>query len=112
MKLLRALLIILLFTALGRLAVTYLPIPLPSSLTGMLLLFAVLAFGWLPGEWVQPGSDFTMRHMALLFVPVSVGLIEQKALLMQYGTTLVLSNLVSSILVLVVMAWAVQRGLK
>lgn len=53
-----------------------LDISIPGSIIGMLILFALLASGLVPVEWVRPSATLFIRYMVLLFVPISVGLME------------------------------------
>jgi hypothetical protein len=50
-----------------------LPITIPGSIIGMLILFVLLALQVLPAKWVNPGCYVLIRYMALLFVPIGVG---------------------------------------
>ena len=50
-----------------------LPVTIPGSIIGMLILFVLLALQILPAKWVNPGFYVLIRYMALLFVPIGVG---------------------------------------
>lgn len=83
-----------------------LPITLPGSILGMLILFALLATQILPYHWVKPGANVLIRYMALLFVPIGVGIMTYyDQLRMQFGP-LVVSCAVSTLLVLLVVAYS------
>ncbi|MGF1679684.1 CidA/LrgA family protein [Photobacterium makurazakiensis] len=81
---------------------------IPGSIIGMLLLFALLSIGLIPAHWTMKGCHFLIRHMALLFVPVGVGLINYLDLLQTNALTILLSTLGSSIIVFVVIGLTVQ----
>lgn len=53
-----------------------LPITIPGSIIGMLILFVLLALQILPAKWVNPGCYVLIRYMALLFVPIGVGIMQ------------------------------------
>jgi len=53
-----------------------LPITIPGSIIGMLILFVLLALQVLPAKWVNPGCFVLIRYMALLFVPIGVGVMQ------------------------------------
>lgn len=53
-----------------------LPITIPGSIIGMLILFVLLALQILPAKWVNPGCYVLIRYMALLFVPIGVGVMQ------------------------------------
>lgn len=42
----------------------------------MLILFVLLALQILPAKWVNPGCYVLIRYMALLFVPIGVGVMQ------------------------------------
>ncbi|WP_087022360.1 CidA/LrgA family protein [Thaumasiovibrio subtropicus] len=112
MKLLRAFLIIFAFTYLGNFLADWLALPFPGSIVGMLSLFAAMVVKMIPSEWVRPGSDLIMKHMALLFVPISVGLMVQGDIIREHGLTLIVSNLLSSLVVLILIGWLCERGVR
>lgn len=86
-----------------------LPVTIPGSIIGMLILFALLSTQILPAKWVKPGSSLLIRYMALLFVPIGVGVMNYyDELRTQYGPLLV-SCVVSTLIVLVVVAFASHR---
>jgi len=58
---------------------------LPGNLVGMLLLFAMLSSRVIPLAWVQEGAAVLTRHFAFFFIPLAVGLIAFKGVLVQHG---------------------------
>ncbi|HAF51236.1 MAG TPA: hypothetical protein DCL03_00575, partial [Leclercia adecarboxylata] len=58
-----------------------LPITIHGSIIGMLILFVLLALQILPAQWVKPGCSVLIRYMALLFVPIGVGVMQYYDLL-------------------------------
>ena len=76
MKILRQFGIILLLTFAGELCKALLPLPIPASIYGMLLLLAALCSGKLKLEDVEQAGDFLIEIMPILFVPAAVGLLE------------------------------------
>lgn len=83
-----------------------LPIIIPGSIIGMLILFLLLALQILPAKWVNPGCYVLIRYMALLFVPIGVGVMQYYDLLKaQYGQILV-SCAVSTLVVFLVVSWS------
>jgi holin-like protein len=83
-----------------------LPITIPGSIIGMLILFLLLALQILPAKWVNPGCFVLIRYMALLFVPIGVGVMQYYDLLKaQYGPILV-SCAASTLVVFLVVSWS------
>lgn len=76
MKILRQFGIILLVTFLGELLKTLLPLPIPASIYGMLILLAALVSGVIKLEAIQQAGGFLIDIMPILFVPAAVGLLE------------------------------------
>ena len=76
MKYVRQFLIILLVTFLGEICRYLLPLPVPASIYGLLLLLAGLLTGVVKLEQVKDVSRFLIEIMPLMFIPASVGLLE------------------------------------
>lgn len=53
-----------------------LPFPFPASVAAMLLLLIFFALGLLKVESVAESADFFLSTMAMLFIPSTVGLLE------------------------------------
>ncbi|MEI2263805.1 CidA/LrgA family protein [Erwinia sp. CGal63] len=97
---LRAFLIICLCLYAGNALAALLPVTIPGSIIGMLILFFLLAFQLVPPDWVRPGSMLLIRYMALLFVPISVGVMGYTELLSAQFGPIVISCVVSTFIVL------------
>jgi holin-like protein len=69
--------------------------PLPGSVAGLLLLLLALTFGLIKLPWVEHAAGLFLRHMVLLFVPVTVGLVDVLPLLKRSGVAIMASLLVS-----------------
>ncbi|QEH45681.1 hypothetical protein FXB78_10455 [Aggregatibacter actinomycetemcomitans] len=98
----RSLLLLYFMLYLGGLIAHFVPVGIPSSIWGLLLLFTCLITRIIKIEWVMFFSNFLIRYMALLFVPVSVGIIKYSGLLMDQMKVLLLPNIVSTCITLVV----------
>lgn len=86
-----------------------LPVTIPGSIIGMLVLFALLASQLVPVQWVKPGCSLFIRYMALLFVPISVGVMNDMDILSAQFAPIVVSCLVSTLIVLVTVGLLSQR---
>lgn len=86
-----------------------LPITIPGSIIGMLIMFVLLALQILPAKWVNPGCYVLIRYMALLFVPISVGVISYTDVLSAQFGPIVVSCLTSTLMVLVVVGFSAER---
>ena len=86
-----------------------LPFTLPGSIIGMLLLFTLLALQILPVAWVKPGCHLPIRYMALLFVPISVGVMSYTDVLTAQFGPIVISCVVSTFLVLLIVGLSAEH---
>ena len=75
MKYLKQLLIILGISFLGELLKYFLPLPIPASIYGMVILFALLLSGALPLSAVRETGNLLVAVMPVMFIPAGVGLI-------------------------------------
>ncbi|CAI0867774.1 CidA/LrgA family protein [Serratia ficaria] len=105
-KYLRALVLIYLCLFVGNALAALLPIAIPGSIIGMLLLFALLATQILPAKWVKPGCHLLIRYMVLLFVPIGVGVMKYYGQIVEHLGPLVVSCLISTLMVLVVVGYS------
>lgn len=85
-----------------------LPIAIPGSIIGMLVMFTLLALQILPAQWVKPSCHLLIRYMALLFVPIGVGVMQYYDLLKAQFGPIVISCLVSTLAIMVVVGWSSQ----
>jgi holin-like protein len=103
---LRAFIIIYLCLYAGNGVALLLPITLPGSIIGMLILFALLASQILPVRWVKPGCHLIIRYMALLFVPIGVGVMQYWDLLRAQLGPVAISCTISTLVVFLVVSWS------
>lgn len=76
MRYIRQFLWILLFSFAGEALRFWIPLPVPASIYGLLLLFLALWTGLLRLESVKEISKFLIEIMPLMFIPAAVGLLE------------------------------------
>lgn len=69
---LRAFMLIYLCLFAGGTISAVLPIEIPGSIIGMLIMFTLLSMQILPANWVKPSCNLLIRYIVLLFVPVGV----------------------------------------
>ncbi|OAN17944.1 hypothetical protein A3K86_03230 [Photobacterium jeanii] len=109
MSYLRAFSIILICLFLGKSSQSLLGLPIPGSIIGMLLLFGLLSAGLIRANWVQSGCHILIRYMALLFVPVGVGLMDHLSLISANSLPILLSTIGSSLVVFLVIGVAAHH---
>lgn len=76
MKFLKQFLIILALSFVGEALKYFLPLPVPASIYGMVLLFILLLTGLVKLEDVQDAGKFLIEIMPVMFIPAGVGLME------------------------------------
>lgn len=76
MKYLKQFLIILVISFAGEVLKALLPLPVPASIYGMVLLFACLATGVIRLEAVREAGKFLIEIMPVMFIPAGVGLMS------------------------------------
>ena len=76
MKYLRQLLIILIFSFIGEVLHSLIPIQVPASIYGLVLLFIALLTGIIQLPQVKEEAKYLIEIMPLMFIPAGVGLLE------------------------------------
>ena len=76
MKYLRQLLIILIFSFIGEILHSLIPIQVPASIYGLVLLFIALLTGIIQLPQVKETAKYLIEIMPLMFIPAGVGLLE------------------------------------
>ena len=99
----RSLVILYIMLYLGNFIAHYVPAGVPGSIWGLLLLFLGLTTRLIHLDWIYLGASLLIRFMAVLFVPVSVGIIKYSDLLIEQVNILLIPNVVSTCVTLVVM---------
>lgn len=112
MKYLRQFLIILLFSFLGELLKTVLPLPVPASIYGLLLLFAALESGAVKLAAVQETGRFLIEIMPVMFIPAGVGLIDSWDALKPICIPVTVIMVVSTVIVMVVSGRVTQYAIR
>lgn len=101
--------LLLLCQLLGEVAARGLALPVPGPVLGLLLLLGLLVVGEKTGRLTKEGvgetevgrvSDGLLAHLALLFVPAGVGIVQYLPLVGQYGLALGLALVVSTLITL------------
>ncbi|AIR67230.1 CidA/LrgA family protein [Cedecea neteri] len=103
---LRAFVLIYLCLYAGIFVASLLPIVIPGSIIGMLILFVLLSLQILPAKWVKPSCHLLIRYMALLFVPIGVGVMQYYDVLKAQFGPVVVSCLISTLVVLIIVSWS------
>ena len=76
MKYIKQFILILAISFAGELLKYLLPLPVPASIYGMVLMFAGLLTGVIKLEHVRETGKFLIETMPLMFIPAGVGLMS------------------------------------
>ena len=109
MKYVRQLLIILFISFLGELLKYIIPLSIPASIYGMVLLFLALELKILKVSDIKETSNFLIEIMPLMFIPAGVGLIDSWGELRPILLPVIVLLLVSTVLVMGVSGQVTQQ---
>ena len=97
MKYLKQFLIILLISLIGEILKYIVPLPIPASIYGMVILFLCLLTGFIKLEDVKETGKFMIEIMPVMFIPAGVGLMvswgELKPILLPVCVIVVVSTI-------------------
>ena len=89
--------------------VFYLVGGIPASLYGMLILTFSLHFRVIKAEKLKVSIQWIIRNMGICFVPAAVGIIEYVALLKEFGISITLMVMITTLLLMTVVGFLYQK---
>ncbi len=114
MRYIKQFLIILGISFLGEGLHHLLPIPVPASIYGLVILFMLLTTGVLKLGQVEETADFLLQIMPVMFIPAAVGIIDSWDVLRPVLLPVVLITVLTTVLVMIVTGritqWCLHRG--
>lgn len=108
MKYLKQFLIIILISALGEGLYILLPLPIPASVYGLVLMLGALAAGVLKLEQVRETAAFLIEIMPVMFIPAGVGLLNALDILKPIWIPISAITVITTIFVMVVTGCVTQ----
>ena len=112
MKFLKQFLIILAISFVGEALKYFLPLPIPASIYGMVLLFILLLTGVVKLDDVQDVGKFLIEIMPVMFIPAGVGLMASWGVLKPMLIPVVIILVISLILVMGISGRITQRVIR
>ena len=94
--------IILLISVIGELLKTFLPLPVPASVYGLVTMLVALLTGILTLDQVKGAADFLVEIMPVMFVPAGAGLITAWSSLKPICVPVLIMTFISTVIVMVV----------
>ena len=102
MKYLKQFLIIILVSCIGELLYYLLPLPIPATIYGLVIMLGLLILKLVPLAAVRETAEFLIEIMPVMFIPAGVGLIIYWPQLKEFLIPICVIIVVSSILVMFV----------
>lgn len=102
MKYLRQFAIILGVTCVGELIKYFVPLPIPASIYGLVLMLVLLMSGVLKLGQVKEAGEFLVEIMPLMFIPAGVGLLTSWEQLQGVLVPVFVSTVVTTFVVMIV----------
>ena len=112
MKYIKQFILILAISFAGELLKYLLPLPVPSSIYGMVLMFLALLTGVIKLEHVRETGKFLIEIMPLMFIPAGVGLMSSWSTLKPLLLPVAVITVVTIITVMVASGHTAQFILK
>ena len=117
MKFLRQFMIILLLSFLGEVLKMFIPLPIPASVYGLVLMLLCLVTAILKTSQVKDAAFFLIEIMPVMFIPAAAGLIDSWKVLQPLLLPILVITVVITIFVMVVTGKIAQmiaqkRGIK
>ena len=100
MKFLKQFSIILFISFLGEILHTLIPLPVPASVYGLVLMLAALVTGILKLGQVRETAAFLIEIMPVMFIPAGVGLMESWSSLQPVWLPVILITILTTVLVM------------
>lgn len=108
MKFLIQFMIIIAFSFLGELLHYILPLPIPASIYGIVLLFFALELKWVKVKDIRETSSFLIAVMPVMFIPAAVGLIDSWKSIGNSWLEYIIVTVLTTFVVMGVSGWITQ----
>lgn len=100
MKYIKQFLVIIAISLVGELLHYLLPLPVPASIYGMVIMFVGLMTGLIKLDAVKDAGKFMIEIMPVMFIPAAVGLLESWGVLQPMFLPVIIITLVSTVVVM------------
>ncbi len=109
MKYIRQMLIILSVTCVAEILKYFIPLPIPASIYGLVLMFLLLVMGIVKLPQVKETAEFLIEIMTIMFIPATVGLMGNWDVLQPILLPLIVMIPVTTVLVMGITGRTAQR---
>ncbi len=108
MKFLIQFMIIIAFSFWESCCIIFLPLPIPASIYGIVLLFVALELKWVKVKDIRETSSFLIAVMPVMFIPAAVGLIDSWKSIGNSWLEYIIVTVLSTFVVMGVSGWITQ----
>lgn len=112
MKFLRQFGIILFISFLGELLHIFIPLPIPASVYGLILMLTALCTGIIRLGQVKEAADFLIEIMPIMFIPAAVGLLDSWSALQPVWIPVTVITILTTIIVMAVTGQVTQHMIR
>lgn len=108
MKYLKQLLLIIIISFVGEILRYMIPLPIPASVYGFVLMFVALELKIIKVDSVKETSRFLIEIMPVMFIPAGVGLLTSVDVLKPVLVPVIVITVVSTFVVMAASGWMTQ----
>lgn len=112
MKYIKQFCIILLLSFMGEVLYEVLPLPVPASVYGLVLMLAALVSGVLKVDQVKETASFLVEIMPVMFIPAGVGLLSSWSALEPVLIPVMVIVVLTTVIVMVVTGRVTQEVIR
>ena len=112
MKYIIQFIIIIGFSFLGEMLHYIIPLPIPPSIYGIVLLFAALQRKWIKAKDIREVSTFLIAVMPVMFIPAGVGLLTAWGILKPVCVPIILITVITTVVVMIVTGRVTQAVIR
>ena len=112
MKYLRQFGIILAVTCAGEIMKYFIPLAIPGSIYGLILMFVLLLTRVIKVEHVKETGEFLIEIMPLMFIPAGVGLLTAWGILKPVCVPIILITVITTVVVMIVTGRVTQAVIR
>ena len=87
-------------------------LPVPANVLGLVLLLMLLTMRWIKLSDVEGVADFNISHLALIFVPSAVGIMEYFGLFQANFIKIMIPWLLACVVGYAVTGWVTQAAIR
>ena len=88
------------------------PLPVPASVYGLVLLLAALLTGVIKLDQVEGAADFLIEIMPVMFIPAGVGLLTAWGILKPVCVPIILITVITTVVVMIVTGRVTQAVIR